>query len=432
LKEKINIFWFRRDLRLDDNTGLHSCLHAGLPVLPLFIFDKHILDRLEDKDDRRVTFIYNALQDMNEQLQLHGSSLKVLHGLPADAFESLSEQYTINAIYTNRDYEPYAVKRDGHIASWCAASGIQFFTFKDQVIFEKNEVVKNDGKPYTVFTPYAKKWRSQLQDELLKDHQSPDKYDHFLQHHSAFPGLDTLGFTLNKTYIPARQIRQELIREYDQHRDFPARDRTSHLSVHLRFGTVSIRKLVKLALELNETFLSELIWREFFMQILWHFPGVAGNSFKPAYDGIRWRNNEQEFAHWCNGTTGFPMIDAGMRQLNETGFMHNRVRMITANFLTRILLIDWRWGEAYFAHKLLDFELSSNNGNWQWAAGSGCDAAPYFRIFNPDAQQQKFDPDFVYINNWIPEYSTDNYPGPIVDFAAARQRALDTYKKALA
>jgi deoxyribodipyrimidine photo-lyase len=432
LKERINIFWFRRDLRLDDNTGLHHALHAGLPVLPLFVFDTHILDRLDDKDDRRVSFIYQALQNMQTTLQAYGASLKVMHGLTADAMETLANSFDIAGIYTNHDYEPYAQKRDGYIADWCRSQGIGFFTFKDQVIFEKSEVVKDDGKPYTVFTPYAKKWRAKLDDAALQQHHSAAAYDAFLKQQFRFPSLASLGFQLNETYLPSGRAQQALIKDYEANRDFPGIDKTTHLGVHLRFGTVSIRKLAAEALLLNETFLKELVWREFFMQILWHFPGVVSNSFKPKYDAIQWRNNEKEFEHWCAGTTGYPIVDAGMRQLNETGFMHNRVRMITANFLTRILLVDWRWGEAYFAHKLLDFELSSNNGNWQWAAGCGCDAAPYFRIFNPEAQQLKFDPNYDYVRQWIPGYDPATYIKPITDFSTARQRALDTYKKALA
>lgn len=430
--EPVTLFWFRRDLRIEDNAGLYYALRSGCPVVPIFIFDQHILDSLDDPADRRVTFIHDMLVQINKQLVSKGSSLDVRYGLPEEIFPALLKEYPVTAVYTNHDYEPYAQQRDRKIANLLSASKIPLYTAKDQVIFEKGEVVKDDGKPYTVFTPYSKRWRAQLKDFYLKSYPV-HKYLKKLapMKERALPSLASMGFKEGGRSFPGYEIPEQLIRDYARQRDFPGLDATTRLSLHLRFGTLSIRQLAAKAKDLSETFLNELIWRDFYQMILWHFPQVVGHSFKPEYDHIRWRNNEKEFEAWCTGNTGYPIVDAGMRELNETGFMHNRVRMITASFLTKHLLIDWRWGEAYFAKKLLDYELASNNGGWQWAAGTGCDAAPYFRIFNPYLQTKKFDPELTYIRKWVPELEQLTYTKPIVEHEYARQRCLETYKKAL-
>jgi deoxyribodipyrimidine photo-lyase len=429
----INIYWFRRDLRLTDNAGLYHALKSSNPVLPIFIFDTQILDQLPNTTDRRVEFIHNALTGLQQQLNELGSTLMAFHGTPIDVFTKLVKQHTIEKVFTNHDYEPYAIERDESIAGFLLQNGITLHTYKDQVIFEKDEVVKDDGKPYTVFTPYNKKWKTALTTFYLKSYPTEKYYNNFHQlAPTAIPSLRSIGFNKTNASFPVADIDNTIIKQYDKQRDYPAIEGTSHLGVHLRFGTISVRELAQKAMKMNETFLGELIWRDFFQMILWHFPHVGkGLAFKAAYDFIKWRNNEDEFVRWCEGNTGYPIVDAGMRELNETGFMHNRVRMITASFLAKHLLIDWRWGEAWFAEKLLDFELASNNGNWQWAAGCGCDAAPYFRIFNPYLQTKKFDPELKYVRKWVPEFEELTYPQPMVDHEMARKRCLETYKKAL-
>lgn len=431
-RDTVTVFWFRRDLRLEDNVGLYHALQSGHPVLPVFIFDTGILDRLEEKADRRVTFITAALGELNKKLMAAGSSLKVLHGTPETAFQKILGEYEIKAVFTNRDYEPYAIARDEKIAGLLRNSGIPFHTFRDQVIFEKNEVHKSDGTPYTVFTPFSRAWKKQLTPQHTATFDTAKYSGNFLKTSpAAIPRPEEIGFNDTATVSPVPVINSDIIRNYHLTRDIPSLEGTTRLGVHLRFGTVSIRSLARTALDLNETWLNELIWREFFMSILWHFPHVTDKSFRPKYDAILWRNNEEEFARWCGGMTGYPIVDAGMRELNATGFMHNRVRMITASFLAKHLLIDWRWGEAYFAGRLLDYELSSNNGNWQWAAGTGCDAAPYFRIFNPAEQTRKFDSGLAYVHRWVPELNSRSYPLPVVDHAMARERALATYSSGL-
>jgi len=428
----ISIFWFRRDLRLHDNTGLCEALKKGTPVLPLFIFDREILDKLDDPSDARVSFIYTRLLELKKELEKYGSSLFIRYGKPIDVFKELMQSHKLSAVHTNHDYEPYAIERDGQVMKLLTSHGIAFHSHKDQVIFEKQEVVKESGAPYTVFTPYSKKWKT----ELLSKEISLHAFE--IHSHNLFKTppqlsipLEAMNFKHNSLHLPAKEIDEDIIRNYNKTRDYPYLRGTSRLGLHLRFGTVSIRELVRIAIKENETFLNELIWREFYMMILWHFPHVVKNSFKPQYDRIAWRNDEREFEAWRNGMTGYPIVDAGMRELNRTGFMHNRLRMITASFLTKHLLIDWRWGEAYFAKKLLDFELASNNGGWQWAAGTGCDAAPYFRVFNPDLQTEKFDPMKEYIKKWVPEHSGPGYPSRIVDHALARERAISTFKNYL-
>ncbi|MBF8151543.1 deoxyribodipyrimidine photo-lyase [Winogradskyella sp. F6397] len=433
MNKKVNIFWFRRDLRLDDNLGFYEALRDKHPVLPMFIFDTEILEQLP-KDDARVTFIHQTLQSMRQTLQDdYNSSIAIFHGKPEAIFKQLMEDYEIETVYTNHDYEPYATQRDQEIQSLLETNAIAFHTYKDQVIFEKSEVVKKDGKPYLVYTPYMRTWKEKFQSTNLEIYYTNSYLNNVIEH-SRLPNLSLsdLGFEKSNQEIKAYEVTPTLIQEYEATRNFPAKDATSHLGPHLRFGTVSIRKMVKKAIaEQNEIFWQELIWREFFMQILWHFPETTNNAFKPKYDRIEWRNNEGEFKTWCEGKTGYPLVDAGMRQLNQTGFMHNRVRMLVGSFLCKHLLIDWRWGEAYFAEKLHDYEMASNVGNWQWVAGCGVDAAPYFRIFNPTTQIQKFDKNHAYIKQWVPEYQELTYPQPMVDHKAARERCLETYKTAL-
>ncbi len=422
------VFWFRRDLRLDDNAGLYHALKEHKNVIPLFIFDTDILDKLEEKDDARVEFIHDALARIKTEAEALGSSLLVLHGNPVELFKKLHPK----AVYTNADYEPYARQRDASVKQSLEERGIVFRTYKDHVIFEKGEITKDDGKPYTVYTPYSRKWKSALQSVHYKSFDTQSFASALKKTEPLpFPKLVDLGFEPSGIAFPERTIRQTIIEQYHLQRDIPGINGTSRLSVHLRFGTVSIRKLVQVALKKNDTWLNELIWRDFFHMILWHFPHVATSAFKPAYDRIEWRNDPTEFQAWCEGNTGYPIVDAGMRELNTTGFMHNRVRMIVASFLTKHLLIDWRWGEAWFAKKLLDFDLAANNGGWQWAAGSGCDAAPYFRVFNPYLQTEKFDPEKKYIKKWVPEAGSSAIPKPIVDHAFARERVLRVYKAAL-
>ena len=428
INRSATICWLRRDIRLQDNAALYFALKENNNILPLFIFDTEILDSLEDKKDARVEFIHQAVSALKEQLEQLKSSLLILHGNPVEIFGKLNP----SAVYTNRDYEPYARTRDQAIATNLESRGIGFKTFKDHVILESTEVLKADGSPYTVFTPYSRKWKEIFKPVHAKSYVVEKHLHNLLQVPPLpIPTLEDIGFQQTGVQFPERRIAISTIEKYHNQRDFPAIKGTSRLSAHIRFGTVSIRKLFQIAFKKNETWLNELIWREFYQMILWHFPEVVTNSFKSEYDRIEWRNDVAEFKAWCEGNTGYPIVDAGMRELNQTGFMHNRVRMITASFLTKHLLLDWRWGEAYFAKKLLDYDLASNNGGWQWAAGSGSDAAPYFRLFNPQLQAEKFDPNNDYINKWVPERITSEYPQPIVDHKMARERALKVYKAAL-
>ncbi|WP_339652462.1 deoxyribodipyrimidine photo-lyase [uncultured Maribacter sp.] len=434
-KKEISIFWFRRDLRLDDNVGFLEALKSDFPVLPIFIFDKKILSKLP-KDDARVTFLYNTLQVMRKTLQEENdSSLAIYYGKPFDILKNITEEYSVKNIFTNRDYEPYATERDRQIESFSLERNITFKAFKDQVIFEKSDIVKDDGDPYVVYTPYKNKWKENFDADTDLNIHNTSQYLSSLIENTRLPNLSLsdIGFTKSDIDVPEYDVTPTLIDNYEDTRNYPAiKNGTSRLGPHLRFGTVSVRKIIKKAIaEENEVFWSELIWREFFMSILWHFPHTVNHAFRAKYDRIDWRNNEAEFENWKNGKTGYLLVDAGMRELNATGYMHNRVRMITASFLCKHLLIDWRWGETYFAEKLLDYEMSSNVGNWQWAAGSGVDAAPYFRIFNPMTQVDKFDKNKEYIKKWITEYNTDEYPEKMVDHKIARERCLETYKQAL-
>jgi deoxyribodipyrimidine photo-lyase len=436
VKTLVNIFWFRRDLRLIDNAGLHQALQAGLPVLPIFIFDRNILDKLENRKDARVEFIHHSLAAIQRKLKALPSSLEIFYGKPAEVFTALQEKYQIGQVFINEDYEPYALERDAEVEKLLKTRGIGFHSFRDQVVFSKQDVVKDDGTAYSIFTPYSNKWKALLlsdEKKYLKHFASERLLNQFFkQENQPLPELNALGFSPSGKKFPSAEPDREIFKNYQARRDFPGLDASSHLGIHLRFGTVSIRQLAKEALRLSPVFLNELIWRDFYHMILWHFPRVGrGYAFKVAFEKIRWRNNEKEFTRWCRGLTGYPLVDAGMRQLNETGFMHNRVRMVTASFLAKHLLIDWRWGEAYFAGQLLDYDLASNNGGWQWAAGCGCDAAPYFRIFNPSIQQNKFDPEGSYVKKWLPGFQELNYPPPIVEHQFARSRAISVYREAL-
>lgn len=435
MKTEITLFWFRRDLRLDDNAGLYHALKENKNVLPLFIFDPSILKGLP-QNDARVLFIHQNLLEMKRRLQSQNTDLLLIHGHPLAVFQDLVKKYKIKSVYTNHDYEPAATERDEKIRQFLDQQQIDFKTFKDQCIFEKKEVLSQTQTTYTVFTPYKKKWLSQVTPFYLKSYPCKDYGTHFLAIPEKTPDLSLkeMGFKdfdFKFPEIPSAEGLRKILKSYAEKRDFPGMDATSRLGLHLRFGTVSVRALAREAEKYSEVWLSELIWRDFFMQILWHFPRVTQQSFRPQYDQIKWRQDNSDFKKWCDGTTGYPMVDAGMREMNQTGFMHNRVRMVTASFLTKHLLIYWLEGERYFAEKLLDYDLSANNGNWQWAAGTGCDAAPYFRIFNPEAQMNKFDPDLAYVKKWVPEYGTKDYPKPMVDHVFARERALTEFKKGL-
>lgn len=434
MPKKTNIFWFRRDLRLDDNTGFSKALKRDFPVMPIFIFDKNILEELPE-DDARVTFIYETLQKMRKELQEKaGSSIALYHGKPVEIFKKLAKEHDIKKVFANRDYEPYALERDEKIKKLLKGKDIEFHTFKDQVIFEQGEIHKKNGGPYTVYTPYMKAWKKKLNPKKdFKTSRPESNFDNLVQN-SQLPNLELseVGFKKSNLKVPDFKLTKKLLKEYESKRDFPTEEATSRVGPHLRFGTISIRKLANHANDVNnKTYLEELIWREFFMQVLFHFPKTPTENFHKKYDGIKWKNNKADFEKWKTGTTGFPMVDAGMRQLNESGYMHNRMRMVVASFLCKDLLIDWRWGEAYFAEKLLDYEMSSNVGNWQWAAGTGVDAVPYFRVFNPETQREKFDPDSRYVKKWVEEFGTDKYPEKMLDHKEARKKAIETYKKVL-
>lgn len=432
-KPEIAVFWFRRDLRADDNHALYNALISGNPVLPVFIFDTEILSQLEEKSDRRVNFIFQTLEAINREFQHnYQSGIQFYYGSPEEVFLEIINSYHVKSVFCNEDYEPYAIRRDAKVKAVLNEKGVSFLSFKDQVVFHKNDIVKKDGNPYTVYTPYSNAWLTKFRENSPEHFPSEEHLDRLWKFTPENFGIEKTGFlTTGYKYI-SPQTDKDIIMNYADTRNFPYLTHgVSGMSVHLRFGTVSIRRLVSQAAAWSEVYLKELIWREFFMQILYHFPRVENHSFKEKYDNIKWELNELHFRKWCEGKTGYPMVDAGMRQLNSTGVMHNRVRMITASFLTKHLLIDWRWGEAYFANKLLDYDLAANNGNWQWVAGCGCDAAPYFRIFNPAEQQKKFDPEMNYVKKWIPEYGTKHYPDPIVEHTFARNRVLERFKKAL-
>lgn len=432
MKEKIAIHWFRRDLRLNDNAALYHALKSGSKVIPIFIFDSNILSKLENRQDARVQFIHNTLRKLKLELKNLNSDLQIFYGNPTEIWEQIIDKFHPGSAYTNKDYEPYAIKRDAAVEAILTGKNISFHTFKDHVIFEKDEVLKDDGNPYTVYTPYSRKWKLKLNDFYLKSYPN-EKYQNNYAVFTAdiMPSLKDIGFEPVDTSFPPESVDSAVIKKYHLQRDIPSINGTSRLSLHFRFGSISIRDKAAKALKISEKWLNELIWRDFYIQIMAHFPQAMSSAFKSDYNRVIWNNNVEHFHAWCEGKTGYPLVDAGMRELNSTGFMHNRVRMVVASFLCKHLLIDWKWGEAYFAEKLLDFELASNNGGWQWAAGSGVDAAPYFRIFNPKLQMEKFDPELKYIKKWVPEFGTFDYPSPIVVHEQARVRCLEVYKAAL-
>ncbi|WP_421919390.1 cryptochrome/photolyase family protein [Marinifilum sp.] len=426
------LIWLRRDLRLQDNAAINQALQTNMKLLFYFNFDTEILDQLEDRKDARINYIHSKLQKINLELSKIGSRLLVKYGSALHCISEVLKEYPIANIYANEDYEPFAIARDQACKDLCESQQVGFQLYKDQVIFKKKEILKKDGTPYTVYTPYMKKWRSVFNPkEHLPYSYELDASNTVQMKFNKIPSLADIGFSASYIDIPAINLSMDMLSNYDDRRNFPALKATSNLGIHLRFGTISIRQAVREALKGDDQFLFQLIWREFFMQILVNFPRVEQECFKPSYNQIQWVNNEEEFELWTNGMTGFPIVDAGMRELKATGNLHNRVRMIVASFLVKDLLIDWRWGEAWFANYLLDYDQAANNGNWQWVAGCGCDAAPYFRVFNPSEQQKKFDPDFAYIKKWIPDLGTDSYPKPMIDHKFARNRALESYKSAL-
>jgi deoxyribodipyrimidine photo-lyase len=426
----VSVCWLRRDLRLYDHRPLYHALSGKYPVVLLFIFDIDILKTLEQKKDSRIHFIHHTLKELNKQLARFKTSLVVKHGKTEQVWKELLNDWHIHEVFAGQDVEPYAKNRDRKIEKLLRDRAIPFHLMNDHVIY--SDVFKDNGEPYLVFTPYKKKWLERFNAQDIATYDTDPLLKNFNSSRPLpVPELSDLGFESTSIAFPDKTIPKEIIKNYHNTRDFPALRGTTRLGVHLRFGTISIRECIRIAKNLNQTWLSELIWREFFITILDHFPYTIEQAFKEKYNHIRWQNNRAEFEKWCHGQTGYPIVDAGMRQLNSTGFMHNRVRMIVASFLTKHLLIDWQWGENYFAGKLLDYEQAANVGNWQWAAGTGVDAVPYFRIFNPYTQAQKFDPQQAYISQWVPEIDSDKYPSPMVNHSAARIRALETYKSSI-
>jgi deoxyribodipyrimidine photo-lyase len=471
-----SLFWFRRDLRAFDNAGFHAALTSSGEVHCVFVFDREILDALDDKADRRVEFIWESVVELQAALRKRGGDLHVLYDRARDAIPALAKTLKVDAVFTNHDYEPQAVARDAYVREVLSKHNVVFETRKDHVIFEKDEVLTQSAKFFSVFTPYKNAWLKKMEAFYVKPYPITEHKQKFARANKPYdiPALEVMNFqrtNLRDMKFPLGasggeklfdEFRDRMDR-YDETRNFPATKGPSYLSTHLRFGTVSIRTLAREAWSRwkegsrgAEVWLSELVWRDFYFHILHHNPRVVMQSFKPDYDEIRWSKDEAQFAAWCEGRTGYPMVDAAMRQLNQTGYMHNRLRMVAASFLIKDLLIDWRWGEKYFAQKLNDFDLSANNGGWQWAASSGCDAQPYFRIFNPISQSEKFDADGAFIRKYVPEVAKlsnkdihapwltspieqqardfkpgRDYPLPIIDHARAREATLAEFKRAL-
>lgn len=428
---KTTIHWFRRDLRIKDNTALFHALSQNNNVQCIFIFDENIINELP-KNDHRISFIYDTLVNINYELNKYGTSIEIFKGDPIDVFKKIILDNEINSIYFNKDYEPYTINRDNSIEKLLSKQNIKVKSYKDHVIFEEKEITKDDNKPYTIYTPYSKKWLKKIHETKITEYNIIPFLNNFKKNKNLnIKSREELDFIKSDTLVYDFNSTDEIILSYEKTRNYPFIEGTSKVGPYLRFGLISIRTLVLKSINKDITYLKELIWRDFFSQILFNFPNVIISSFKNKYDNIKWENNEYFLKKWKNGETGYPIVDAGMRELNNTGFMHNRVRMITASFLCKHLLIDWRFGEAYFAEKLFDYELSSNNGNWQWAAGCGCDAAPYFRVFNPYTQQEKFDKGFNYIKKWVPEYNSNKYAKPLVNHKEARIKAIEHYKKYL-
>lgn len=463
------LFWFRRDLRLEDNAGLYYALRSAGRVHCAFVYDREILDGLRTRADRRVEFIHGCVGALDAALRARGGGLIARHEASREAIPRLAARLGVDAVFANGDYEPAARDRDDAVGRALAADGRRFHLAKDQAIFEKDEVLTRTGRPFTIFTPYRKAWMALL-DDFYTEAYPVERHTGALAPpppEATLPSLESLEFERTDLQslgiVPGASGARALLDDfatrigaYDRARDFPAVRGVSYLSVHNRFGTISIRALARLARAGRGsgplTWLSELCWRDFFFQVLWHHPRVAREAFHARYASLRWPNDEALFAAWCEGRTGYPLVDAAMRQLNTTGFMHNRLRMVAASFLAKDLLVDWRWGERYFAERLNDFDLAANNGGWQWAASTGCDAQPYFRIFNPLAQSEKFDPGGKFIRRYVPElarvpdaavhapWTMDaaaqreagcvigrDYPPPVVDHAAQRAKALALY-----
>ena len=427
----LSVFWFRRDLRLHDNHGFFQALKKSKSVLPVFIFDINILGELNE-NDRRVSLLFDRLKELNTELAKHGKKIHVYYGDPKSIFNELFDKLPYDAIFTNTDYEPYATKRDKSVRLSLNQKKVKFRSYKDQVIFEKDEILTDSGKVYGVYTYYMKKWKAQFRASMTQPFPS-DTLLHKCKNSDVLPCVEQIGdigFKHTEYILHQPNLTYRSLLDYEQSRDNPTMDGTSNASVHLRFGFLSIREVVNIAFQYSETFLNELIWRSFFTQIIWNYPRVVDSCFKQKYNNIKW-NNIDLFINWKYGETGFPIVDAGMRQLFETGYMHNRVRMITASFLVKNLGIDWRLGEAYFASTLMDYDLASNNGNWQWVAGTGCDSAPYFRVFNPNTQQERYDPKLIYCRKWIKELEENGRYriSEIVDAKKSRLDAIDRYKQ---
>ena len=424
------LFWFRRDLRLEDNHGLYQAALRGRRVRPLFIFDTDILDKLP-RADARVEFILRAVEKLHHDLRALGGGLTVEIGRPIEVIARLIAQHKISEVITNEDYEPYATERDRKIRAQLTAAGVGFTAFKDHVIFGPGDILKDDGTPYRVYGAYARRWRERFTADMPKPYRSGSALLKVGATRGAGPPtLARLGFTPAGIEFPDPRPSKKIIAEYADTRNLMGVDGTSRMGVHLRFGTISVRKLARISID-SSVYFGELIWREFFMQVLAHNPRTTRESYDLRFERVRWRSSRADFKRWCEGRTGYPVVDAGMRELNQTGFMHNRARMITGSFLCKHLLLDWRWGERYFALKLLDYDQSSNVGNWQWVAGCGCDPAPYFRVFNPTLQAKRFDPTGLYAGRWIPELEDGSYTDPMVPHEFARRRALGTFSAAV-
>ena len=435
---KICLFWFRRDLRLHDNAGLTAALASGLPVLPLFIYDKDILDHLPAQGDARLTFIHDEVEKLAAQTEAAGGTFLARYGAPLAVLEQLVQEFEVAAVHTNEDYEPYATARDSAVGQMLQKYGVEFLLYKDQVIFAKDEIMTKSGTVPKVFGAYLKAYTAKLTDEILLPYGSTGDFKKQNLHHAPAtqtgpgPTLESMGFARREQYFtPVKLPAARIVRNYHNTRNTPANEHgTTRESLNLRFGTLSVREVLRQAKALNQKLLAEIIWRDFFMMLLWHFPNTASESYDPKMRHIAYRNNEDEFRAWCEGRTGYPLVDAGMRELNATGYMPNRVRMTVAGFLTKHLFIDWRWGERYFADKLLDYDQANNVGNWQWMAGTGAISAPWFRVYSPDSQAEKVDPDMTYVKRWVPEVGTSKYPAPIVEHKFGRERAVEAIRAA--
>lgn len=426
------LFWFRRDLRLKDNHGLFQALKSGRPVTCIYIFDTNRLSQLE-KNDARITFIHNTLSDLKKELEEYGSTLDVRFGDPVKIFPHLIRVYNFRQVFANHDYDSYSTELDHKVRNLLMEHSIKFRSFKDHVIFEKNEIIDSKNEPYVTFDPYFKKWKKSITFNKVFNYKSEFYLKNlFNMSPIEFPTINQIGFEKSKIEFNSPSLSLSTIKNYDKTKTFPGiKNGTSRIGIHLRYGTISVRECVNFALSHNDSWLTELIWRDFYNQILFHFPHIENSSFKKSYDKIKWENNEELFQKWCEGNTGYPLVDAGMRELKNTGYMHSQIRIIVSSFLCKNLRIDWRWGERYFSKHLLDFDLASNIGGWQGAAGSGVESTPYFQVSNPLKQTHSFDPQLTYIKKWVPEFKNPDYPKPIVDFIESREICFKMYKKAI-